>query len=90
MNQTLIQLISFTFSLLNLLILARVILSWIQVDPYTNNTFYRFKLLIFQLTEPMLEPIRRLLPATGGLDWSPFVLIILFMLLEQVLLRLLR
>jgi YggT family protein len=90
MNQTLIQLISFTFSLLNLLILARVILSWIQIDPYRNSTFYRFKLLIFQITEPMIAPIQRMLPATGGLDWSPFILIILFMVLEQVLLSLLR
>jgi YggT family protein len=43
-----------------------------------------------RIVEPMLAPIRRLIPQTGPVDFSPMVLIILIFLLEQVLYRLVR
>jgi YggT family protein len=66
--------------LLWLLILGRVILSW--VDPIGRTPAGR---LLIQLTEPMLAPIRSVLPRTGMLDLSPLVLLIVL----GVLLRLL-
>ncbi|KAA3624982.1 MAG: YggT family protein [Proteobacteria bacterium] len=53
---------------------ARAILSWFQpgYNPLTR--------LLDSLTEPLLMPLRRLLPPIGGLDFSPFVLIILLTL----------
>ena len=66
--------------LLWLLILGRVILSW--VDPMGRTPAGR---LLIQLTEPMLAPIRSVLPRTGMLDLSPLVLLIVL----GVLLRLL-
>ena len=56
---------------LELLILARVILSW--VAPAGRGPIAGF---IISATEPILAPIRRLLPRTGALDWSPFIVIL--------------
>ena len=53
------------------LVLARVVVSW--VDPQGRNTISR---QVIALTEPFLAPIRRLLPATGALDLSPLILML--------------
>jgi YggT family protein len=50
------------------LILIRVVFSWIS--PYPNNSVYRF---VFRLTEPILSPVRRRLPPISGMDLSPLV-----------------
>lgn len=49
-----------------ILILVRVVFSW--VSPYPNNSVYRF---VVQLTEPILGPVRRRLPPVSGMDLSP-------------------
>lgn len=54
-----------------LLMLGRVIISW--VDPMARGGVAQF---IVSMTEPLLAPIRRVLPATGMLDWSPFILMV--------------
>ena len=64
---------------LTILVLARVILSW--VDPRGSNSL---SLLVIQLTEPMLAPIRRLLPSTGMLDFSPTILLLGLLLLTRL------
>lgn len=53
-----------------ILIFIRVAFSWISRDY--NNPIYRFT---FQLTEPLLRPVRNLLPGggMGGLDFSPMI-----------------
>ena len=59
------------------LIIARVIISWIA-----NQSRHPLIPLIYQLTEPVLRPISRLIPALGGIDLSPlFALIALRLLL---------
>jgi YggT family protein len=54
---------------------ARAILSW-----FTQGGYNPLTRLLDSLSEPLLLPIRRVLPPVGGLDFSPFVLIILLML----------
>jgi YggT family protein len=54
-----------------LLVLGRVILSW--VDPMARNSISRY---IVALTEPLLGPIRRVLPQTGSIDFAPLVLMV--------------
>jgi YggT family protein len=72
----LIQLID----LYSLIVLAAVILSWVQLDPrHPVVAFLR------QLTEPALGPIRRVLPPMGGLDLSPMVLLIGLQMLKGLL-----
>jgi YggT family protein len=51
-----------------IVILIRVVFSW--VSPYPNNSVYRF---VYQVTEPILGPVRRRLPPVSGMDLSPLV-----------------
>ena len=55
-----------------LVILARVVLSW--VDPAGRSRFAAF---IVGTTEPLLAPVRRVLPRTGMLDLSPLIVLLL-------------
>jgi YggT family protein len=67
-----------------LAIFARVILSWIPLRlPFGLNE------LVWNVTEPVLAPIRRLLPSAGGMDFSPFIALLLIQLLASVILRVL-
>ena len=65
-----------------LLVIGRVLLSWI--NPRFEGPVARF---LFDTTEPLLAPIRRVLPSTGMIDLAPLVLILLLgVLLRLVLL----
>ncbi len=61
------------------LILIRVIMSWVISDPY--NKIYYF---LVSITEPLLGPIRKLLPAMG-LDLSPIIAFFLLNLVSNIL-----
>jgi len=73
------DLVNFVLMLYLGLILVRVLLSWVSLER--SNPVVP---LIFQLTEPVLKPLRRLIPAIGGFDLSPIVAW-LGVLLAQVL-----
>jgi len=53
------------------LVLGRMLMSW--VDPTGRNQVSAF---LIQATEPMLAPVRRMLPRTGMIDWSGFIVLI--------------
>ncbi|MBC7235757.1 MAG: YggT family protein [Chloroflexi bacterium] len=76
--------ITFLARILDLAILARIVLSWIPI-----NRSNAVVILIYEITEPILAPIRRLIPPLGGLDLSPMIAIILIQVAERVLLALL-
>ncbi len=61
---TFVDLFSLVFTVL---LFARIILSWIYPDPYANF----FSRTLYELTEPILMPIRRVLPQTGMIDLAP-------------------
>lgn len=67
------------------IIVARAVLSWVSPDP--NNPIVR---AIYQITEPILFPIRRRLPYMGGMDLSPIVVIIAMIFLGDFLSSVLR
>lgn len=52
-------------------VLIRVILSWVAPDPYNP-----FTAIMTQITEPVMAPVRRVMPAMGGLDLSPLVVLL--------------
>ena len=61
------------------LVIASAIMSWLVAFGVVNmrNQFIRMVVeTLYRLTEPMLRPIRRLLPNFGGVDISPVVLLI--------------
>ena len=62
------------------LVLGRVIVSW--VDPMGRNQLSSW---LIQATEPMLAPIRRLLPQTGMVDFSPLVLMVVLTFIVSAL-----
>jgi YggT family protein len=66
--------------LYSLVVLVAVILSWVPLDP--RNPLVT---ITHTLTEPVLAPIRNVLPATGGLDLSPMVLLFALQLLKGLL-----
>ncbi len=76
----LIRLIGWISKAYTLLIIARVILSWVNVDP--GN---RLVNLVFRLTEPVLRPVRQILPNLGGLDLSPILVLFGIQVVEQLL-----
>lgn len=53
------------------MVLGRMLMSW--VDPTGRNQLSAF---LIQATEPMLAPVRRMLPATGMIDWSSFIVLL--------------
>lgn len=75
----LVTVVNILYWVIFVLILARVILSWV------NFGSYELRDLIFRLTEPILAPIRRLLPASTGLDLSPMLVLIGVSVLRQIL-----
>ena len=66
--------------MLTLAIMARVIISWFSPNP-TNKLI----IILYQVTEPFLAPLRRIIPRVGMFDFSPFVAIILLQLLASLL-----
>jgi YggT family protein len=73
------QLISITANVLTILIFVWVIASWI-LAPY-----HPVREALDRVVEPLLAPIRRMLPMTGPIDFSPMILIILIVLAARIL-----
>ena len=82
MLMSLITLISYLSKAFTLLIIGRVILSWVNPNP--NNFLVS---LIYRLTEPVLRPVRSILPSMGGLDFSPILVLVGIQVAEGLLIR---
>ena len=75
---TLVRVISWIFQIYEFLILIRVLLSWINVNPYRPAIDHPLVQVLHRITDPILEPLRRLIPPIGGtVDVSPIVAIII-------------
>jgi YggT family protein len=79
----LIQAINLLTNLLFLLILAYVILSYV-VPPYNQ-----FRMWVDRIVEPMLRPIRKVVPLVGMLDFSPIILLVVVQIIGWILKRIL-
>jgi len=73
------DLIRYLCEVFSLAIIARVILSWFSPSP-TN----RLAIILYQLTEPFLAPLRRIIPRVGMFDFTPVVAIILLQLIIRL------
>ncbi len=76
-------LVSWTFTILKAAIVVRVISSWLPISPL--SPWVRWS---YQLSEPVLQPLRRIVPVLGGLDITPIVAYILLNIVESLLFRL--
>jgi YggT family protein len=81
----LIRLLDVVFQVLTLLIVVRVILSWV---PGLGSDHPAAR-VVYRLTSPIIDPIRRLMPPAGGLDLSPMIAVLLLWLVQRVLVEVL-
>jgi YggT family protein len=63
----------------SLIVFVAVVLSWLRLSP--DNPVVR---IVTTLTEPVLAPIRKVMPDLGGFDFSPMVLLLLLQLLKRL------
>lgn len=85
MTTALLSTLMFAIDIYKWILIARIFMSWINPDPY--NPVVQF---IHRITEPVLAPFRRLIPAIAGLDLSPIAVFLLIQFLQTFLYNLLR
>ena len=73
--------IGILFQVLTMAIFARVLLSWFPVRP--ENPIV---VILMEITDPIIKPLRRVVPKLGMLDITPIVAMLLLQLLESMLL----
>ena len=78
----LMLLVGWTFALLRIALIVRVVSTWVGVSPYSKWVRWTYG-----LTEWMLAPLRRVIPLLGGIDVTPIVAYLLLGLLEGVVMR---
>jgi len=79
---TMLHLLRLAIDLYLLVLVIRAVLSWVHVDPR-----HPLVALVHRLTEPVLAPIRARLGATGAVDFSPMVAVLILVVLERLVLR---
>jgi YggT family protein len=71
-------------------LVASAVFSWLvafNVVNSRNQFVYQIGRVLYQLTEPVLAPIRRRMPNFGALDLSPLVVLIIIFFLQSVIVR---
>jgi YggT family protein len=69
-----------------IIVVARAIISWVNPDPYNQIV-----ILLYRATEPVLRPIRRILPmSNAGIDFSLFIVILVIIFLRIFLVQTIR
>lgn len=79
-----LAIVRLAFQVLYVLLLARVIMSWIPNLDLSHPAVQ----FVHRATAPILDPIRRLMPPVAGLDFSPWVAILLLTLVQRMVLTL--
>jgi YggT family protein len=81
MGSFIYRFVDLLFTALTLAIVARAVISWFRVSPYHPVAQF-----LDQLTEPILAPLRRVIPSIGMVDISPLVAILLLQVVQQLVL----
>ena len=84
-----LSLVTLIITLCYLLLLARIILGFVvqymsMQGSGAPETLVRVYEVVFSLTEPVLGPIRRVLPQTGMIDFSPLIVMVILVVIQQV------
>jgi len=85
---SLIGIVQLLLTVLIYIFVAQAILSWLVAFNVinTSNDFVRQLLYALdRITEPMVRPIRRIMPDLGGLDFSPMVAILILVIIQRLL-----
>lgn len=83
------SLIDFVITIFIWILIANAVMSWLVafnvIDP--NNSIVRqIGYFLWRITEPVLAPVRKILPSLGGIDLSPIVVIIALYFLRNLIL----
>jgi YggT family protein len=85
------NIVSVVIRVYEFLIFVRVLLSWINSDPYRPVVTHPVVQILYRITDPVLAPLRRVIPPVGGaLDISPIVALFALEILRLILVTLLR
>jgi len=82
--RVLVSLVEMLFGLYSLMIIARVFMDMMRVDPY--HPLARF---LYNSTEPLLAPLRARIPPVGMIDISPMAALLILWVLEKILIMML-
>jgi len=88
---TIVELIATVIDLYIWVLIISAVMSWLVafgVINTSNRFVYTILDILWRLTEPVLRPIRRMLPNLGGIDISPVILILLLYFVRNLLIRL--
>ena len=78
------ELLCALLGLFQVAVLVRIILSWFPLNP--SGIMARISSALRTVTDPVLEPVRRLLPRTGFIDLSPLIVLLAVALIRGLLL----
>lgn len=78
-----VQILLLIINIFQLILLARILLSWFPTLADRSNPVIQF---IYDITEPVLRPIRDLMPPTAGIDFSPLIVFLIIQVLTRFLL----
>lgn len=84
----LIIVVNYAIELLKLVVLASIVMSWLiafNVLNTRNRAVYMIMDTLYRLTEPVLRPLRRIIPNTGAVDLSPIALFFILWLIQMYL-----
>jgi YggT family protein len=84
----LVSIINAVFTFYQIILFIRIIFSWIRVDPY-HPVWGPIQRFVYDMTEPLLAPIRRMMPRTGMFDFSVLILWLLLGVVQSILVQIL-
>ncbi|MDD2552997.1 MAG: YggT family protein [Desulfotomaculaceae bacterium] len=84
MGFTIIRVVNVAFEVYSIILLARILLSWIRHNPY--QPVIRF---IYETTEPYLRIFRRIIPPFSQIDFSPIVAFFVLYIIERIVVNIL-
>ncbi len=77
--------VSIIITIIIYLLIARAVLSWLFVAGVRNEFLYRLNYALATLTEPLMAPLRRIIPPMGMIDITPLIAIIVLIVIQQVI-----
>ena len=88
MIRALFEIASYLLSIVSLVIIIQVILSWLLAFNILNTSSQgvrTFASALDRITSPLYRPIRRMLPDFGGIDFSPLVVLLAIQVIKKLL-----
>ena len=80
-----VDFIGYLITILIYLFIARAVISWLFVAGVRNDILFRLNYALASITEPIIAPLRRIIPPMGMIDITPLVAIIILVVIRAVI-----